>query len=191
MSLDIGVYNPSTHAQMEMNWLRNPYGLEPWARRNYLYATQQQEEPKPDLWDVLNQWNYDKSIEVDKSVFLATVMLYGDVIFTLKRGYFWFDEGMFKQFVKPCMSVLPHAPGYFLWAGSPALTGIKDTVEYTFWKKPHVGIPMEYFGHACFELSDAFRPHAHTLAHYQDWYKELTSFAELLQKPDSIFSCSN
>ncbi len=173
MSLDIDVRNTRTDESMDMNWLRNPYGLEYWARTNYLYVTKEEQPEEKSLWYVINNWNYDKSEQVDKSLFLEVVKQHGDIILSLERGYFWFTESAFRQFVQPHWDVLS------MFA--------KDIITY----QDLQGINMEYFGHPDFHLSDKYRPHAHTLARYQDWYRELIKFAEMLQDPDAVYYCSN
>ncbi len=107
MSLDISVTSKHTGESMDMNWLRNPFGLCPWAEANYIYVT--------------------KSIPFPDNVF----------------------------------------------------------------HDRQIGIPMDYFSNPCFHLSDKYRPDAHTLTHYQDWYRDLIKFAEMLQDPDAVYYCSN
>lgn len=184
MSLDITVHNPETDETKEMNWLRNPYGLERWARANYLYI--KKEEPSPDLWDVCNQWNYDKSDQVDRPVFLQVVKQYGEVIMNLEKGYFWFDEGAQRQFLEPHMDLLPASTEKVLMQ-----FGVEATVRIDLWGKEHLGVPMCYFGSPVFGLSDKYRPTAHTLERYKEWYQQLIDLAEMLQIPGTTFYCSN
>ena len=185
MGLDIDVTNPETGESIDMNWLRNPYGLERWARANYLYV--KKEEPTPDLWDVCNEWAYDKAEQVDRPVFLQIVKRYGDVIMNLEHGYFWFDVSAYIQFIEPHLSVFPrHDPLEKLGIADGSLR-IVDSV----YCNKEVGIPMEYFGDPCFHLSDKYRPTAHTLERYKEWYQQLINLAELLQVPGTTFYCSN
>jgi len=181
MSLDIDVHNTRTDERMEMSWLRNPYGLCTWAEANYLYTTKS--IPFPDeksLWYVINHWCYDTSEQVDKPLFLEVVKRYAEVILKLEKGYFWFDVSSFMSFVLPHMDVLP-TEDFF------KQTRIKDNVFHD----RQIGIPMDYFSNPCFHLSDKYRPDAHTLTHYQDWYRDLIKFAEMLQDPDAVYYCSN
>src|SRR6266516_7660671 len=168
MSLDISVHNPETDQSIEMNWLRNPYGLCNWAESNYLYVTKQ--EPKKTLWYVINHWNYAKSSRVNRKLFLVVVLLYGSEIMPLEKGYFWFDVGSFMSFVLPHMEKIPTEN--FIE---------QKRIEGNVFHDRQIGIPMEYFGDPCFHLSDKYRPYAHTLAHYQEWYQQLIDFARLLQ----------
>ena len=100
MSLDIYVTNTRTDEKMDMNWLRNPFGLCSWAENNYTYFTEREPPEDKSLWYVINHWNYDKSVQVDKPLFLEVVKRYGNIIMKLDRGYFWFNEGGFKQFIQ-------------------------------------------------------------------------------------------
>jgi hypothetical protein len=185
MSLDLSVTNPTTGQQCEMNWLRNPYGLERWARANYRYV--KKKEPTPSLWDVCNIWAYENAVEVNRPLFLSTVQCYGEVILALEQGYFWFDVSASIQFVEPHLEQFPRYDPLAKWGIADDSLRIEKSVHFN----KELGIPMEYFGHPCFHLSDIYRPHAHTLAHYQDWYRELIQLAEVLQDPETEFSCSN
>lgn len=179
MSLDIYVNNPKTGASMDMNWLRNPYGLCSWAESNYDYQTESQTPEQKSLWWVINHWNYDKSEQVDRKLFLNVVNRYGNVLINdLKQGHFFFTEQELKQFIFPHLTVLS-------WT--------KDTLPGVVIKHPVVqlGIPMEFFEHPCFGLSSKYRPNAHTLDRYQAWFQELMNFAEILRNPDAEFYCSN
>lgn len=181
MSLDIDVRNPKTGVSLEMNWLRNPYGLCSWAEDNYNYQTESSpdDESEQRLWHVINHWNYDKSDQVDKELFYSVVMRYGNVILNdLKQGYFFFTEQALKQFIFPHLTVLS-------WT--------KDTLPGVVIKHPIIklGIPMDYFSHECFGLSSEYRPNAHTLERYQAWFQQLMDFATILRDPDAEFYCSN
>jgi hypothetical protein len=185
MSLDITVTNTRTGASMDMNWLRNPYGLCTWAENNYTYFTEREPPEEKRLWYVINHWNYDTSEQVDKLLFLNVVKRYGDVIMKIEKGYFWFSESSYVQFINPHRGMLP----FSLDKNHYAVIAL--SVQYHFDKREHIGIPMNYLSNPCFGLSDRYRPNAHTLAHYQNWYRELITFAEMLQDPDAIFYCSN
>ena|SRR5579872_3619649 len=180
MSLDISVSNATTEQAVELNWLRNPFGLERWARANYLYV--KKEEPKPDLWGVINQWNYDKAEQVDKPVFLEVVKRYGEVILHLEKGYFWFDITAYLDFIRPHEALLP-------WKSFGL--GENQRIAGAVYQHLTMGIPMEYLSSPVFGLSDEYRHDAHSLARYQAWYQQLIDFAEILQHPDSMFYCSN
>jgi len=178
MSLDISVYNPETEQTIEMNWLRNPYGLCSWAESNYLYAKKR--EPKKTLWYVINHWNYAKSPKVNRKLFLAVVMLYGSEIMALEKGYFWFDVGSFMSFVLPHLDMMP----------TENFMG-QIRIEDNVFHDRQIGIPMDYFANPCFGLSDKYRPTAHMLVRYQEWYQQLIDFAKMLQEPGTQFYCSN
>jgi hypothetical protein len=186
MGLDITVTNTHTGASMDMNWLRNPYGLCTWAENNYTYFTEREPPEEKSLWYVINHWNYDTSEQVDKQLFLDVVGKYGNVITKLDYAYFWFDEAGFKQFITPCLKTWFYADQETF-----DLSGVEGTRRYHFHQREYIGMPMQYFSSPCFGLSDRYRLHAHTLAHYQNWYRELITFAEMLQDPDAVFDCSN
>jgi len=181
MGLDISVYNPETGESLEMNWLRNPYGLCNWAEANYNYRTESRpdDESEQRLWYVINHWNYDKAEYIDRLLFLEVVKRYGRVLMELSQGYFFFTESALKQFVLPHLYINQLLPIY----ESPAVRIDHPVKEY--------GIPMEHFGHPCFELSSIYRPNAHMLQHYQAWYLRLVEFAEMLLIPGTLFYCSN
>ena len=186
MSLDIDVKNTRTGKSMEMNWLRNPFGLCTWAENNYSYAMERDVPEEKSLWYVINHWNYDKSEQVDKPLFLEVVKRYGDVIMMLDKGYFWFNEPNFNQFIQPHLDVLPPSSDRAF-----IMVGFESTVRYHFDQVEYLGIPMQYLGHPCFHLSDKYYPDHHTLDHYKQWYADLIKFAEILQDPDAVFYCSN
>ena len=183
MSLDISVMSKHTGESMDMNWLRNPFGLCPWAEANYNYATERQPPEEQSLWYVINHWNYDTSDQVDKPLFLEVVKRYGVVLHQLERGYFFFTETGLEQFVWPCVGVTSMVE---IRRGQPP-----DIVTVGRGEEKEYGLPMEKFGDPCYHLSDRYRPHAHTLGHYLSWYRDLIRFAEILQEPDASFYCSN
>ena len=175
MSLKISVRNPETDETIDMNWLRNQYGLCNWAEDTYAYTTKQTVPENQTLWYAINHWNYAKSPEVDRQVFLDTVNKYGRVLLTLDKAYYWFDVSAYIQFVQPQYEVFPK---HRLFTGDERIEG---TVTYD----RKLGIPMEHFNHRCFYLGDA------TLDRYKEWYGELVRFAEMLQVPGTTFDCSN
>lgn len=182
MGLDISVGYPDGPSR-EMNWLRNPFGLCNWAEANYNYVTKQEPPEEQRLWYVINHWNYSKSVDVDRKLFLDVVKRYGEVILSLTKGYYWFDVSGYIQFVEPHLSVIPrHDPLAGLGIGDGSLR-IVDSVYHD----RQIGIPVDYFNHACFGL----RHCNDRLAKNQDWYRELMEFAEMLQDPETVFYCSN
>lgn len=185
MSLDISVTDPETGETREMNWLRNPYGLCSWAEDNYNYITKEEPPVEQRLWYVINHWNYDKSGQVDRLLFLEVVQKYEAVVGHLTHGFFWFDVGAYIQFIEPYLDYFPrsHPPASF----TIPIRRIQGSTHYN----RHIGIPMDHFGNPVFELSSQYRPNAHTLKRYQEWFNELVQFAETLQKPGSVFYCSN
>lgn len=189
MSLDISIRHRETGDSRDMNWLRNPFGLEHWAEANYRYATRKEAAsalPTGSLWHVINDHAYDDSERVERSLFLTVVKTYVDVLNDLERGYFWFDVSGYKQFVQPHVDLMPEYP--IRWNGvSIGGYHIKDEINF----EQQVGLPMEYFGHPAFELSNRYRPDAHTLARYKAWFAELVEFAELLQDSAYEYHCSN
>lgn len=183
MSLDIYVSNEETGESLDMNWLRNPYGLCQWAEDNYNFQT----ESKPDdeseqrLWHVINHWNYGKSEQVDKELFYSVVMRYGQVLVNdLKQGYFFFPERTLDQFITPHLAVVTSALEKY-----PCVVVVRYPEDKVY------GYPMDIFAHPCFGLSSKYRSHAHTLKRYQEWFAGLMHFAEVLRKPGSVFYCSN
>ncbi len=183
MSLDISVTNKRTDESMDMNWLRNPFGLCNWAEANFNYATESEPAYEQSLHYAINHWNYDKADQVDKPFFLEVVKRYGIVLHQLERGYFFFTEKGLEQFVWPCVGITSMIE---IRRGQPP-----DIVRVGRGEEKEYGLPMEKFGDPCYHLSDKYRPNAHTLTHYQDWYRELITFAERLQDPDAVFYCSN
>lgn len=172
MGLNLYVTNKRTGTDLEMTWLRNPYGLCPWAQANYRFVTGS--EPKKDLWYVLNHWNYSKGRHINKPLFLETVQTYAEVIRSLSLGYFWFDVSSFLTFV------LPH------WSLFPRETSLSDRVAGGKFHGQEYGIPMDYFGHPSFDLGKKYR-----LLDYQAWFEQLVQMAEALQEPGASFRCSN
>lgn len=174
MSLDISVTNKRTGDYLEMNWLRNPFGLCQWAEDNYLYVHKLERVPEEEsLWYVINHWNYDKAVQVDRRLMLSTVQRYGECLTEMERGFFWFDLARFPQNLST--HIVPdklHLP-YF---------GMGYCINV--YHNDKVGIPIEDTARSV-DLSHK------TLADYQQWYWQLIDFAHALQDPDAQFYCSN
>jgi hypothetical protein len=180
MSLDISVNNPVTGESMELNWLRNPFGLCAWAEDTLLYETKTEAAPEgQSLYYAINHWNYDKSSGVDKPLFRQVVQRYGEVILNVEKGYFWFPLDRFPDNLSCHI-----APGKNVNDLQSSLRDGNvvngDFVRY----QDKIGVPIEQcakfisLGHA-------------DLEYYKGWYGELIHFAEILQAPDAVFYCSN
>jgi hypothetical protein len=170
MSLDISV--TVGDEEIDMNWLRNPFGLCNWAEANV------QPKTRRSLWYVCNHWAYKKSGRVNKPLFLEVVLAYQDAIMALLRGYFVFDLPSYRSFIEPFMDYLPTQPHVM----GDERRWIKDS-KYDDHQR--LMIPMEYFTHEVFHLA---RP---SLAAYQEWFGRLVDLARLLQQPGAKFYCSN
>jgi hypothetical protein len=169
MSLDISITHKKSGDSMDMNWLRNPFGLCNWAEANVHPKT------KKDLWYVINHWNYEKSRRINRKLFKEVVDAYWAEIQKLEKGYFYFDLGSYMSFVQPHLSELPVER---LFDQDRIKGGVfADDGRY--------GIPMEYFNKPAFHLSDA------TLDRYKEWFSQLVEFAQMLQDKDYRFYCSN
>ena len=177
MSLDISLCDTDGDDIKSMNWLRNPFGLEQWAQGNFEYITKECVIILPfTLWDVCNQWNYEKSSEVDRPLFKFVVDVYAGVLKQLETGYFWFDIYGANQYIIPKAHSLPFETMY-------GVSSIKGRVYH----KDSMGIPQKY----CKNLFDFGSRNAHTLEWYNDWFNQLVEFAELLQNTEYDFYCSN
>ncbi len=171
LGLDISVTTPEGE-EVELNWLRNPFGLCNWAEDNV------HPKVKRGLWYVCNHWSYKKSSRVNRPLFKGGVLAYWREIKELKQGYFVFDLPSYRQFIEPNISHLPTEPP------NPfsSVCRIKGS-KYTDDKR--LMVPMEHFDSLAFHLS------VPRLGSYQDWFKRLVYAAELLQRPDTKFYCSN
>ena len=96
MSLDIQLTDRKTRQTVaEMNWLRNPMGLERWAEANVGHLVN---IPKgKTLWYVCNHWNYKKSSRVNRGLFKRVVDEYWKHIEHLERGAIVFSFPSFVQ----------------------------------------------------------------------------------------------
>lgn len=174
MSLDISIHNKRTGDQMEMNWLRNPFGLCNWAEANYAHITGTEPKRRDTLWYVINNWNYKKSPRVNRKKFKQVVDRYWRVIKKLEEGYFFLDVASFMSFVLPNMDQMPTKKIFD-----------QIRIEGNVFHEHMIGIPMEYFNKPCFHLSDA------SLERYKEWFAQLVEFAKKLQKKSYKFYCSN
>lgn len=167
MSLDISLVKHN-ETVVRMNWLRNPFGLCEWAEKNAAYV--EFKIGKKDLWYVCNNWNYENSNKVNRTLFKKVVDKYWPIIKGLKRGYFFFGLPSYLQFIQPHLKE---------FSGE----GI-DGIRYDEHK--NLVIPQEYFNKECFHLRDS------SLERYKKWFLELVEFAELLQRDKQCeFYCSN
>ncbi len=170
MSLDISV--TTSEEEVELNWLRNPFGLCNWAEDNVHPKTRRS------LWYVCNHWSYKKSCRVNRPLFQEVVLAYWEQIKRLKQGYFVFDLPSYRQFIEPNISHLPtESPNPF-----SSVRWIKGS-KYT--NDRRLMVPMEHFDSSVFHLS------VPRLGSYQDWFKRLVYAAELLQQTSAKFYCSN
>ena len=174
MSLDISLSDRISGVEIiEMNWLRNPFGLCQFAEDNFQFYKGELEGDL-DLWDVCNNWNYEKSEEIDRPEFKRVIDAYWKVLKDKEQLYYFFALPNFLQFVYG--NPLP-MERKFMWEE------IKGKVHLEDWSK--VGIPMEHFGHEAFHLNEPSTEKA------KDWFAELVRFAELLQHKQYDFYCSN
>ena len=98
MSLEIDLTDRTTGQTVaEMNWLRNPMGLERWAEANVGHLVN---IPKgKTLWYVCNHWNYEKSSRVNRELFKRVVDEYWKHIEQLERGAIVYSFPSFVQHV--------------------------------------------------------------------------------------------
>ena len=175
MSLDIDVANEETGEMMDMNWLRNPFGLCNWAEDTYRYETKLDNVPEEQsLYYVINHWSYDNSDNVDKPLFLEVVQRYAEPILKVTKGYFWFPLERFPDNLS--YHVIPKKKGI------DVKKGLKES-DIVYCNKK-IGLPIEH----CATFVDL--GHAN-LEYYKNWYRDLIRFAEILQHPKSRFYCSN
>lgn len=175
MSLDIWIRNEVTGQDLDMNWLRNPFGLCNWAEDTYLYETKYESVPEEQsLYYVVNGWSYDESGKVDKPLFLEIVQRYGKVILNVNKGFFWFHRDKFPDNLS--YHVKPHHTMEI-----SNLLGTSNVQHYS----DKIGLRMEDVT----KFVDL--GHKNGLADYKIWYRQLINFAEALQHPDSVFYCSN
>lgn len=176
MSLDISLINRENNEEaLEMNWLRNPFGLCNWAMDNTYPLNK---TLKRSLWYVINHWNYQKSYRVNRPLFLEVVNEHWKVIKDLEQGYFYFNLPSYRQFIEPKLHLLPVKQFNY---GSSWIEG----TQYSNDGLSRLMIPIEML-QVGFDLS----PNV-SLQSYKDWFYQLVEFAELLQDQRYRYYCSN
>ncbi len=175
MSLDISLYNENEEEIMDMNWLRNPYGLCNWAEDNTA-ETNYNPDKEHSLWYVINNWSYDNSSNVDRGLFLDVVIEYWEIIKNLKQGYYFFNLPGYRQFVEANIHLMPQEKEPW---GASYIKGEKYAQDR------RLMIPMENFKHPEFNLGNP------CLKKNQKWFAELVEFANMLQDEQYTFYCSN
>ena len=170
MSLDISLTYKDEEI-MEMNWLRNPFGLCNWAED---VIKEKGLKTKKSLWHVINHWNYEKSEKVNRKLFLEIVEEYNKIIQELEEGHFYFNVFSLCQFVMPKYSQFEQEKGFC----NTRIKGIK-------YGKDKVGIPMTSLNCEIFNVGKG------ELKDYKKWMNELLEFAKLLQNKKYKFYCSN
>ena len=167
-----------------MNWLRNPFGLRDWAEDNYQIAMDLTDRPSdtPDLWYVVNNWNYEKSANVDRALFKAIVDEYWVVLKDLKEGYFVFTLSGYINIIEPNRSSLPSEN---IIAGDSRFGKKIVGAKYVGAEREKIAIPQRLFASPVWHLG------RYDLGSYLAWYRELVDFAEKLQDTRYTFYCSN
>ena len=96
MSLDIDLIDRTTGEVIaDMNWFRNPFGLERWADGNVGHLVK---IPKgKTLWYVCNHWNYKESSRINRMLFKMVVDEYWKHVKQIEIGVIVFS---FKSFVQ-------------------------------------------------------------------------------------------
>lgn len=185
MSLDIKVFNKESGSTVsEMNWLRNPFGLERWAEHNVgmdLVAEGLVKKGRG-LWYVCNNWAYSKASRVNRKLFKEIVDLYWERVQKLKEGYYCFDLQSFRQFVAPKLHLLPTKKVKY------CDVEFVDGEKYVHFDDGHtlLAIPMRHFAGPGFNLGvDG------SLDNMKAWFRELVDLADALQDKGNGFYCSN
>jgi len=115
MSLDIDLTNKDGEIVIEMNWLRNPFGLRNWIKDN----------TGVDVWNVVNNHSYDDSPNVDRLLFGETVTEAWEKVEDLAIGYFRLSS----QFYTPNLSCELHLPAKDdYWVGMEHYNVIRDSL---------------------------------------------------------------
>ncbi|MGC2239151.1 MAG: hypothetical protein WA584_23550 [Pyrinomonadaceae bacterium] len=84
----------------EINWLRNPFGLQAVVEANVL------EKHDPTLWDVCNRWSYAEAKNIDRLLFKETIDWYAERFYALEQIYIFFgSERSLKQFIPTAQSI--------------------------------------------------------------------------------------
>lgn len=170
MGYDIHV--TAADRSLEMNWLRNPFGLCPFAEDNV-------GDGSMSLWHVCNDNAYDTSNDLDRPRFLDVVTAYREKLQALELGYFHFEFSSYVQFASSYRAmILP-------W-------GVRaDEPRGYRWDKEHkiLGIDVERFiDEPNFGWS---RQTSSVLQWYKDWFDQLFEIAKLMQEPGSDVYISN
>lgn len=198
MSLDISLYDnskPENEREVaDMNWLRNPFGLERWAYWNTYHEFRERPEDRT-LWHVCNHWAYDQSQFVDRELFYNVAWDYLNVLaHKYAEGqdfYFAFwNNRLITEYVTRYREWFPNQPG---------TRG--HVIEGAFWLPDDNGndqgtlmVPIRHFEIPHIESSIRLgRPEHQTMTQrYMAWYYELLYFAKLLvENPEFEFYCSN
>ena len=180
MSLDISLYDKKTGEEvLEMNWLRNPFGLCDWAEDSVKEIV----DSSKSLWYVCNHWNYNKSKFVKRALFQEVVEKYWEEIKKIEEGYFYFNAHAYDQFIGPKYDFFPKEDSII---GETRIKGVNRMGE------SKVGIPMQHFNHdGIIDLGIGLRGTQDVLEHYKKWFKDLVMFADMLQDTKYRFDCSN
>ena len=153
-----------------INWLRGPFGLIDWVKDNTKPV-----DTKYTLWEVSNKWAYHDSDKIEKDEFLKTVMAYSDQVEKLDEAYFFFNLMNYRAFVEPNLNKMILLKDIF--GRNNIIAGEKYAAD------GRLMVPVSQFRHVTgYDMS---------LEDYKRWYRQLVAFAELLQKPDVKFYCSN
>lgn len=152
---------------LDINWLRNPFGLCTWAEWNVGGKENLDEWA---LYDVCNQWAYDKVKDFDRDEFHRVVMTYADRVRSLEIGYYVFDVFSYIQF----------CDGHFF-----KKTQFGSIMDAKAFGRSNIGIPMEFF-ESGFNLGRA------GLEGAKEWFEEFVAIAEaVIKHRDSEIHISN
>lgn len=182
MGLDIALYRGTDEESEEiisLNWLRNPFGLCNWAEDNFEHVEKKAGNTWSgfSLWDVCNQWSYDKSTEINRKIFKLVVDQYASTLLPLNTSYFFFDLPGYRQFIQRKELRLP---------GHDNFIGDFYAIDNSFYDdRQRLAIPVDHFKHPSFNLGEC------STVRYQEWFKKLVEFGNLLQDETLRFYCSN
>lgn len=183
MGLDISLYDGEGEV-VSMNWLRNPFGLRDWAEDNYQIATGTFGKPDdvPDLWYVINHWNYAEGVNVDRALFKSVVDEYWSVLRGIEEGYFCFTLSGYINIIEPHRGALPSEN---IIAGDSRFGRKIIGAKYVGERSERIAIPQRLFTSPVWNLGRRGLPD------YLAWFHELVTFAEKLQDTRYRFYCSN
>ncbi|MEN6552765.1 MAG: hypothetical protein ABFC34_07755 [Methanobacterium sp.] len=199
MSLDIELSRNGEEIR-EMNWLRNPFGLERWAECNVgskrttiyqsynvikhtnttpsIYTIDWNNLVEWNLWDVCNKFCYHGS----------DILNLGEIY--IRKSY----RELFKAVVDDYWKVIKRLDEGYFFFDLPAYRQLiegkfpigvqREEFEYTK-DREYLRIPIEVYYEHVGDLNCS------TLQDYQDWFKELVEFADDLQDLDNKFYGSN